>query len=158
LDFELIADIATQYPRCSFIFVGSKGEGEKAADISLLERIPNVHFLGGKPYSSLPAFLKGFDVCLLPNRLNEYTKNMFPMKFFEYLAAGKPVVSTRLDAISEFGEYCYLSSDHKEFIANIEKALNENNSNLRAPRIALAQQYTWENRIKEMKSILGQKL
>ena len=95
LDFQMINSVANTHPEWSFVFVGEIGEGDPATDPSIFKGATNIHFLGGRPYSSLPAYLKGMDVVLLPNRINDYTKSMFPMKFFEYLAAGKPVVATR---------------------------------------------------------------
>jgi glycosyltransferase involved in cell wall biosynthesis len=125
LDFELIELLAKNHAEWSFVFIGETGEGEKAADLDRFHPYGNVHFHGGRPYPSLPGYLKAFDVCLLPSRLNEYTRNMFPMKFFEYLAAGKPVVSTALESIAQFREYYYPSRTHQEFESNILVALRE---------------------------------
>lgn len=158
LDFGLIQHIAGRRPEWSFVFIGSKGEGEKEVNSSKLETKENIHFLGGKAYGVLPNYLKGFDVCILPNLLNEYTKNMFPMKFFEYLASGKPVVSTYLDSLLDFGDFCYLSRNAEEFESNIRKALNEDSAKLKESRINLAKQYTWESRIEEMSRIIYKRL
>jgi len=102
IDFELVDYLARKHAEWSFVFIGETGEGEKTVDLTRIKENQNVYFLGGKDYTALPGCIKGFDICLLPNRLNEYTRNMFPMKFFEYLASGKPVVSTELQALREF--------------------------------------------------------
>lgn len=154
LDFALLDYVAGRHPEWTFVLIGATGEGEKAADLSMLTKHANITMPGGKPYQELPAYLRSFDVCLLPNRINEYTANMFPMKFFEYLAAGKPVVSTALSALKEFGAYCYLSSSHEEFEKNIITALRENTPALQKARVDCARQYTWEKRLDDMSRII----
>jgi glycosyltransferase involved in cell wall biosynthesis len=158
LNFELIERIAEIHPDWSIVLIGAKGEGEKETDLGSMEKYGNVHVLGGRPYKMLPGYLKGFDVCLLPNTLNEYTRNMFPMKFFEYLSSGKPVVSTDLAAIAGFKEYFYSSDTIDDYIGNIEKALRETDQGIRQKRIELAQKYTWEARIEEMSAVIEKKL
>ncbi len=155
LDFDLIEYLASRHPEWSIIMIGATGEGEKAADISGIAAKKNIHLMGGKRYEDLPGYIKGFDVCLLPNKINEYTRNMFPMKFFEYLASGKPVVSTKLAALEEFSRLAYFSKDNEEFENNVEKALKENDSALREERIAAAKKFTWETRIEEMSTIIN---
>ncbi len=157
LDFGLLKAIALARPTWSIVLIGAVGEGEKAAEISILREVPNIHLLGGRPYEQLPNYLKGFDVCLLPNKLNEYTRNMFPMKFFEYLASGRPVVSTALPSLREFKEYFYQADSAAEFIRNIEMALAEDAST-RDKRIALAKKYSWTNRMEEISVLLENKL
>lgn len=157
LDFELLRYIAQARPSWHIVLIGAVGEGEKAAAVSILLSIPNIHILGGRPYEKLPNYLKSFDVCLLPNRLNEYTRNMFPMKFFEYLASGCPVVSTALLSLKEFRLYFYQADSPEEFIRSIENALQEEPA-IREKRIALAKKYSWTNRMEEISSLLEEKL
>lgn len=155
INFDLIEYIAKNQPEWSIVLIGTFGEGEKSADISKLEQIDNIHFLGPKPYEVLPNYLKGFNVCILPNVINEYTKNMFPMKFFEYLASGKPVVSTSLPSLKDFVEYCYFAVNNSEFTEFIRKAISETNNNeIRQKRIELAKMNTWEKRINDMSEII----
>jgi glycosyltransferase involved in cell wall biosynthesis len=158
LDFDIVKQIAETHPEWSVVLIGAKGEGEKEADLGEIENFKNVYILGGRPYAELPGYLKGFDVCLLPNVLNDYTRNMFPMKFFEYLSTGKPVVATALESIAEFKEYFYSSKSYEEFEGNIEKALKENDSELRSKRIELAKKYTWETRIEEMSKVIDESI
>lgn len=155
LDLELLEFLAVKHPEWSLVLIGATGEGEKNADLSALETLKNVHILGGRDYKDLPQYIKGFDVCLLPNRINEYTKNMFPMKFFEYLASGKPVVSTALESLKEFENLGYFSISKDEFENNIGSALKENDKRLRDSRISAANNFTWEKRIDEMSEMIG---
>jgi len=157
LNLKLLKSIAQARPAWHIVLIGAVGEGEKAAAVSALRSIPNIHILGGRPYEKLPNYLKSFDVCLLPNRLNEYTRNMFPMKFFEYLASGRPVVSTALLSLREFKEYFYQADSPEEFIKNIEQALQEEPS-LKEKRIALAKKYSWTNRMEEISQLVEGKL
>jgi glycosyltransferase involved in cell wall biosynthesis len=97
VDFALMRSVAIAQPDWHWVVIGAEREGQKSSLAEALQKLPNVHFLGDKPYSALPNYLRGFDVGTLPTLINEYTRSMFPMKYFEYLAAGVPVVSTPLE-------------------------------------------------------------
>ena len=120
----------------------------------MLSRFTNIHLLGPRPYQSLPAYLKGFDVALLPNTLNEYTANMFPMKFFEYLAAGKPVVSVDLNAVRDYADTVCVATSVHAFIAGIEDALRGAAAPL-AARLSLARQPTYQQRTARMLELIN---
>jgi len=154
LDFQLIAEIAKRHPEWSIVLIGVTGEGEKSADLGILQQHKNIHILGGRPYSEISAYLKSFNVCILPNKINDYTKNMFPMKFYEYLAAGKPVVATALPALDEQADLYYRSNNPDEFNKNLQLALAEKDSVLLEKRFAAAKQNTWEVRIESMSKII----
>jgi glycosyltransferase involved in cell wall biosynthesis len=153
VDFQLIRKLAESHPEWSITLIGDVGEGDPWTDSTLLNGLPNLYLMGPKPYAQLPAYLKGFDVALLPNNINEYTDSMFPMKFFEYLAAGRAVVSVKLKAIAEFSDVALLSDTHEEFISNIEQALLENVPHLEK-RLEVAREYTYEARTKRMLKLL----
>ena len=108
LDLDLVHQLAKSHPQWSFVLVGPVGEGDPATDVKTLSELSNVFLLGERPYRDLPCYLKGFDIGLLPLRHNDYTRSMFPMKFFEYLAAGLPVVSTDIDALQGFAHLACL--------------------------------------------------
>lgn len=153
VDFELIRQAAMENPEVSFVLIGKVGEGDPWTDVSLLKEINNIHFLGPKNYKELPAYLKGFDIAMLPNTLNEYTDSMFPMKFFEYLAAGKPVVSVDLKSLSDFHDVCFLSESYTEFSKNIRLALNDTDEQL-DKRVEIASKYTYDSRMEKMMTIV----
>ncbi len=155
LDFNLIKHIALTHPQWSIALIGDVVEGE---NIEEFQSIPNIFMLGGKRYELLPGYIKAFDVCILPNRINEYTQNMFPMKFFEYLATGKPIVLTELPAVNEYREISYIAKDKEEFAQYIEQALTENDLQLKQRRIEIAKKNTWEVRIEEMSKLIEEKL
>src|SRR5262249_58218601 len=94
VDVGLMASVAERFSTGSLVALG-----KATTDVSSLERLPNVHLLGRKPYGALPAYCKGFDVALMPFRINELTLNANPLKAREYLAAGLQGVSTALPEV-----------------------------------------------------------
>ncbi|GLS13878.1 MULTISPECIES: glycosyltransferase [Hydrogenophaga] len=96
VDFTLLRELAQQRPSWQFVLIGDEREGQRDPVLADMARLPNVHRLGHRPYQQLPLYLRGLAVGLLPTRINTYTRSMFPMKYFEYIASGVPVVSTRL--------------------------------------------------------------
>ncbi len=153
VDFSIIEYILKTHPEWSVVLIGAVGEGEKAINISEF-KYPNLYYLGPKPYSELPSYISCFDVCILPSLINEYTKNMFPMKFFEYLSTGKPVVAVDLPSLEEFKEYFYCAENKEDFVDKIKKALNEDNEEFKKKRVDLAKQFTWEKRIENISKII----
>ncbi len=123
LDFTMIAEIAAARPEWHFVFIGDEREGQQSEDIARLAQRPNAHFLGWHAYADLPSYLRGADAALLPQQINDYTRSMFPMKFFEYLAAGLPIIATPLPALAEFASYHHVAANAVEFIAAVENAL-----------------------------------
>src|SRR5690606_5429016 len=92
-DFDLVRHAARAHPEWTFVLIGSTFGAPPHDD---LVRAPNVRFLGEKPYGALPSYLARFDVATIPFRLTPLIEATSPVKFFEYLAAGKPVVASRL--------------------------------------------------------------
>jgi glycosyltransferase involved in cell wall biosynthesis len=154
MDFELLVETADRLPNVSFVLIGPVGAGDPGTDISSLEKRKNVFILGARDFGDLPSYLKGLDVCLIPFRINETTLHVFPMKFFEYLSAGKPVVSTRLPSLEEYAGLCYLASEVGTFVSSIEAALAEDRSTNREARIALAAENSWERRIETLSELV----
>lgn len=157
IDFELVKHLASLRPEWSFVFIGEIGEGDPLTDSSALDGLQNIHLLGGRPYRDLPCYLKGIDVALQPNRLNEYTRSMFPMKFFEYLASGRPVVSVRLPALIDYADVAYFCEGVEEFQAAIEDALDCDDQSL-ARRIDAAKEQTYDIRTGRMMEIVRRRI
>ena len=121
-DIDLIAAVAQMRPDWSFVMVGPV---VKISEDELPRR-PNIHYLGGKTYDQLPAYLSGWDVALMPFAMNESTQFISPTKTPEYLAGGKPVVSTPVrDVVRHYGqlEGVKVASTPDEFVAASEEAL-----------------------------------
>jgi glycosyltransferase involved in cell wall biosynthesis len=121
IDLELIAGIADQRPDWQIVMVGPVVKIDPAS----VPQRPNIHWLGQQGYQDLPAFINGWDVCLLPFALNESTRFISPTKTLEYLAAGKPVVSTAIrDVVHPYGDDGLVRiGDHTSFRPAIEAAL-----------------------------------
>ena len=123
LDLDLLAALAAHRPDCQIVLIGRVGEGDPGTALEPVMHCANVHHLGPKPYAQLPDYLRGFDVALLPCPLNDYTRSMFPMKFFEYLAAGVPVVATDLPALYEYKDLAHLCVTSRDFLVAIDELL-----------------------------------
>lgn len=146
LDLELLHAVFERKREWHLALVGPVGEGQPGTSLAALRGLPNIHPLGPRPYEDVPDYLRGFDVCLLPNRLNEYTKHMFPLKFFEYLATGKPVAMTRLPALEEFWHLVYVADpgDESQMIDAIERALAEpRDARVKDARLMEARRHDW---------------
>lgn len=149
LDFNLLHYVATSHPEWSIVLIGEVGEGDPWTNVSELRKLPNIHFMGPRSYNVLPNYMKGFDVALLPNNINEYTDSMFPMKFFEYLAAGLPVVTVPLKAIKEFDSIVEIGDSNSAFVEGIENVINKKCTDLN-DRLSVAKKFTYESRMKKM--------
>lgn len=149
IDQEMIAFAAQQRPSWNFAFVGPI-----QADVSTLRRYPNIHLLGPRPYQDLPSHLKGFDVAIVPFVLNEVTLRASPIKFYEYLASGVPVVATRLPDFEPFDHLVGLVHTPEEFVAALEESMQVDSSEAKKARMAEAQNHSWEARFKQMDSLL----
>ena len=122
MDLELIATLADAHPEWSIVMVGPVVKVDPAD----LPQRSNLHYLGGKGYADLPKYLSGWDVALMPFAINESTRFISPTKTPEYLAGGKPVVSTAIvDVIRHYGELeaVRVAGDHKAFVAECEVAM-----------------------------------
>ena len=154
LHLPLLCNLARQRPDWSFVLVGPVGEADPNTDVKALQRCPNVHLPGPQPYAELPDWLAHGDVALLPLRLNSYTRNMFPMKFFEYLSAGLPVVASSIPSLQSHRQAALLVlPDAAEFEAAILAALADRGPS-RGVRLALAEQHTYRSRTSSMLAVL----
>lgn len=156
INIEIIAAMASRHPDWSLVFIGPVEQGR--VDTSTLESLPNVHFLGKKPPQDVPRYLKSMDVCLIPYIVDEHTTYMHPLKALEYLAAGKPVVSTPLPALSIYRDYITIAADTESFIASVEQALASDSAQAQTRRSAYAQTQTWENRLERISELIEQQL
>ena len=121
VDYELIKKVAEHFRNGSVVLIG-KIAVDAEQKVKILDDVPNVHFLGRKPYAELPAYCKAFDVALNPFAINELTLAANPLKVREYLAAGLPVVSTDIPEVHVL-EDCLVGTSHDDFILKIEQAI-----------------------------------
>ena len=150
LDLPMLTALARQRSEWSFVLLGPVGEADPDTSITALQALPNVHVMGLQPYADLPAWLAQADVALLPLQENTYTQHMFPMKFFEYLAAGRSVVATRIPALRPYASGALLCPpDSEAFDAAIATSLAGDGPPLEQ-RLALAAEHTYESRTRKM--------
>lgn len=149
IDFQLLLDAARLKPEWNWVLIGEEREGQASPLVAELRTLPNVQFLGYKPYAQLPDYLRGMQVGLLPSLLNEYTRGMFPMKYYEYLAAGLQIVSTTLDFAHMAGTEGRFVRGASNFVQAIDSVLCEGRiSSTRV--VALVGHNTWSGRCRKM--------
>jgi glycosyltransferase involved in cell wall biosynthesis len=124
VDFELFFEVVKLSPQWQFILIGEEREGQSNSLVEKLRLEPNVHFVGYIKYADIPKYLSGMDVAILPTLINSYTKSMFPMKYYEYISAGLPVVSTPLDFVEEHFSEVMIGHNAETFAEGIRVQLN----------------------------------
>jgi len=153
LDLGLIAELARLRPDWSIVLVGPRGLGDPGTDLSPIEGIANVRELGSRAHDELPAVLRGAAAGIIPYSMNSLTGSIFPMKVYEYLAAGLPVVSTPLPALDGV-EDVILASDAEAMAAALDSELSADTPELRAERSRRAASHSWDARIEEIEAAL----
>ncbi len=141
-DLELMIYVARKRPGYSFVLLGGVFE----IDVSELERLANVRLLGQQPYETMPQYLYHFDACLIPFKTNETTAATDPVKVYEYLSGGKPVVSVALSELEQFQDLLYIGRDRDDFLAQLDLALAEGDPKIVEQRRSFAAQNTWQKR------------
>jgi glycosyltransferase involved in cell wall biosynthesis len=142
VDFELIAQIAKARPAWSIVLVG-----RQLADVSALANLPNVHLLGPRPHTELPAYCAGFDVGIIPYRTQERMTFVNPLKLREYLAAGLPVVSTPIAEVERYPGLCQIARDAGSFVGAIERVLRLDSRAARLARSEAMRDESWSSRV-----------
>jgi glycosyltransferase involved in cell wall biosynthesis len=154
IDFALLETLVSAHRDWQFVFIGDQREGQHSDAIARLTRQSNVHFLGWRSYQQLPEYMGGLDVGLLPLLINDYTRSMFPMKFFEYLAAGLPVVSTALPALHDFASIHSVAEDPAAFAEAIGAALAGGGPAPPGAEDPLLHANSWDARLNQMMAII----
>lgn len=129
--------------------IGPTGLSDPGTDVSRLAALPNVHLFGHRDYRALPAYVKGFDVAVIPYRINEYTRGVFPIKFFELMASGRPVVISNLPALEEYYPHVLVARTADELVDRCEAALGDS-AHARSVRLELAARNTWSDRVRAL--------
>lgn len=154
LDYDLLRYVAQARPEWSFVFIGPIGH---LASIEKIESLPNIFLLGARPYQSLPNYIKAFQVCINPFKVDALANGCDPLKSYEYLAAGKPIVSVDMPAVHGFNDLVRIGSGPEEFLREIEAALTEGDTRTKE-RLLLAKQHTWQARFAQIDAILAEAL
>jgi glycosyltransferase involved in cell wall biosynthesis len=137
------------------VFVGYTPDGSRWG---AFKELPNTYFLGRRELSDLPGYLKGFDVCLMPYLMVDKIFVGDSLKMYEYLAAGKPIVSMPLPSISQLGRAIAFAQDANEWCIAIKNALNENSHEVVEQRQAIARENTWDQRATLISKLIAEEL
>lgn len=157
VDYELIARVAAMRPGYQFVLIGPDVDGSLQEAASMLGNNPNIFYLGAKPYACLANYVPFFDVGIIPFRVNEGTSSAFPLKMYEYMAAGRPVVTTDLPKCARH-PYVMAAQHAAQFVAHLDEALRLNADSSFCERLReYAQQHTWDARIAFMRDMLKRK-
>ena len=150
LDYELLVRVARSFRKANLILIGYVSRGAAGPQrrqrqaLKQLRSLDNVKMLGIKNVKELPAYYAAFDVCLIPLRQDEFSKQCDPSKFYQYAAMGKPVVTTSSSVARRHRDLCYVADQHEHFIDCISEALKESGvGDMRERRIRMATHYSW---------------
>ena len=151
IDYDLLRTLATALADVELVMVGPAVKVDPAE----LPQAANIHWLGQRQYAELPAHVKGFDVCLMPFALNEATEYINPTKTLEYMAAGKPIVSTAIsDVVHNFTPVVAVADSPAEFVAAVSAAIERPNAELIARGLEQARANSWESIVSRMERII----
>ena len=154
IDYDLLHYIAVNRPEWSIIMIGPVSNRIK---IDKIRQQKNIYLLGRKAYNDLPKYIKAFDVCINPFVVDELSESIDPLKMYEYLATGKPIVSVKMPSVNRFKGLIDIAKDKKEFVKCIEKNIsNSSQENLRAKRIQIANEHSWQKRYQQLYDAIQQ--
>lgn len=155
IDLEILEYLASNNPQMSVVLAGPVWKDFKKKQ---LEKYGNVHFLGPIKHWEIPMLYNGFDVGIIPYQVNQFVKSTDPMKFYEYLAANLPIVSTPIPGSERFGDMVITADSSEKFGAAVEQALSGDRDLLKAERLKMLENNTWKIRVGEMLDLIYTRL
>jgi glycosyltransferase involved in cell wall biosynthesis len=161
LDLELLVRLARARPQWSFVLVGPVLNVSGKEDfLAALHALQNVHFLGEKPVDELPAYTQHIDVCLMCYAMTDYTRYIYPLKLHEYLAAGRPALSSPVDTVLEHADVVAIARSDDEWLSGIASALDAEASTEAAVerRRARARPYDWDALVRKVADLFCERL
>ncbi len=155
IEYGFLEAAATAHPEWSFVFIGRENPG---VDMSHLRAMENCHFLGLKPNEQLPAYIRQFDACLNLFASGDLSKDVSPLKFYEYLATGKPIVSTpQPDQVMEFAPIIHVAATAEAFSQCLAASLEDTDPERTTARMEEGRKSSWDARVAQMCEILQEK-
>jgi len=155
VDLDALIHLARSRTDWSLVMIGPSASRRVS---SMLRGIPNLLTLGERRYEELPNYLRNFDLCLIPFKVNEFTRSIYPTKFHQYLGAGKPVVSSPLPDLEPFQPWVAFYTDPGELEMEVERALHEDSEEKERERRRVASENTWDRRVESMIEIFREHL
>lgn len=154
INFELLQQIIKQCPDLNFVIIGDEREGQKNNSLLKIAQLKNVYMLGHKPYDIIPSYIVHFDVALMPSTINDYTNAMFPMKYYEYVAACVPVVTTEIAFVKSLKKPPKFGTTMDELVELTRLALKEESISLSVSDNLIGDN-TWQHRFEKMMAIVA---
>jgi glycosyltransferase involved in cell wall biosynthesis len=152
-DYETVRYAANALPHYNFVLIGIEmGESFRKSGLS---QLPNVFYLGRKDYEILPLYLYAFDVATIPFKINTVTSSTSPIKLFEYMAGGKPVVTSELPECKRY-DGVFVARNSEEFTQYIQRAVELSDDANYIKRLqVVAMENTWEARVRQIEEALA---
>jgi len=153
VDFAMLYKVATRQSDWNLVFIGAPVVDQRSRWLKRLSKLKNVYLLGAIEKEKVPAYVHSFDVCLIPYRANKYNEASFPLKFWEFMATGKPIVVTGLPELKEYRNLIGYAKRYKDFVHETERAL-------RSPvfgseeRRREAKRHSWDRRVEELSKLV----
>lgn len=158
LDLKALVNLAQEQPSWSLVLVGEVATAGCEAEIAALQALPNVHLPGVRSAAEIPALIAGWDVGLIPYRVNAETERASPLKLYEYLAAGLPVVSADVPAVRPFASLVQIVPEGGSYAEAVARALAENSAQARLARWAAVRVHSWDARVETLSQMLAEGL
>jgi len=154
LDYKLLEYIIRNSPDTSFVFIGSLEENARK-DWMHITTFRNVHWLGKKKKEDIPCYIRMFDVCINPFRVDDVSRSVSPLKVFEYLAMKKPVVSVQMESLQreEVAPFVYFAGSYEDFLDKLNMALKEREKFKDRLDFRIIKQYSWESLFEKVLTI-----
>ncbi|MCD6322019.1 MAG: glycosyltransferase [Clostridiales bacterium] len=149
IDFELLGFVAKTHPEWSIVLLG-----KSETDIPDLKSFKNIYLLGSKPYEHLPEYCQCFDVGIIPFVISELSENCNPIKVKEYLAAGLPVVSTKIPELVHYGDIVNIANNYDEFVKYLESSIEDQQKHLSDIRSKYVEDETWDKKVHHIMDLL----
>lgn len=154
IDYKIIKAISSSFPQYKIVLIGPITDKEVYNE--KIDTLDNVELLGAKDYEDVPLYIKSFDCCIIPFKINKLTAGIYPLKINEYLALGKPVVSTSFsEDIIGFKNDIYLCDSVDQFIKSISEAMSEKPNQNYTERIKIAENNSWTYRVKKIRNLIS---
>jgi glycosyltransferase involved in cell wall biosynthesis len=157
IDFDLLEKLSTCLPQSTLLLIGPVAK-EAAPAFQRIAELSNVRWLGPKSYAQVPGYVAKFDVALIPYVSNAYTRSCFPLKLYEYLAAGKPVVASGLPELAKMEPDVILTNGGPSFVQAVQEALSRTTEADQARRRRLAARNSWETRTERLLALVQEEL
>jgi glycosyltransferase involved in cell wall biosynthesis len=146
-DIDLLIHLAQNRPEYDLVLAGPVEIPQEDFEKLLL---PNVQYVGVVPYGKMPDFLRNLDICLIAHRDTQFSRSMSPLKMFQYMASGRPIVSTKVAGVDRWDRLISIAWNYDEFALKVDETIRNDTIGKSRERVEAARLETWDNRLKGM--------